>query len=142
MAKQRPPAAAPTREVVASKKATPRPKAIRRIRPAKKRVAVRAAPEPGDAAADGDDVERARAAYTAGNEALFAGDSDAAIRAYQQVVETAPMLASGHRGLGLAYAQKGDSEGAIKSLRKYLELAPRAKDVPLIRKRIRSLQRR
>jgi len=136
------PAAAPARvRATAAKEPAPRPKAVRRGRPVKKAVAVRAAPPPAAAPpADPDAVEQGRAAYNAGNEALFAGDFDAAIKAYQQVLELSPLFAFGQRGLGLAYAQKGDNAAAIKALREYLRLAPRAKDVSLIKKRIRSLQ--
>ena len=110
------------------------------MRPARKTVAVRTAPQPTEAPPATDAMERARAAYATGNEALFAGDSDAAIQAYLQVLELSPTFAFGQRGLGLAYAQKGDNAAAVKALREYLRLAPKAKDVPLIKKRIRALQ--
>ena len=45
-------------------------------------------------------------------------------------------------GLGLAYAQQGDKPKALNALRTYISHAPGAKDAPLIRKRISSLQGR
>jgi len=135
-------AAAPpvaTKRVVAAKEPA-RPKTFRRMRASRKTVAVRPAPPPAAPAVEPDAMERARTAYAAGNDALFAGDSDAAIKAYQEVIELSPTFAFGQRGLGLAYAQKGDNAAAIKALRQYLKLEPKAKDVPLIKKRIRSLQ--
>lgn len=82
---------------------------------------------------------RARAAYNAGNQALFAGHSDAAIRAYRQALSAAPTFPPGFRGLGLAYAQKGDNNLAIMALRTYLHMAPRARDATIIKQRIADL---
>ena len=125
--------------VVAAKEPA-RPRSVRGVRASRKTVAVRTASPPAAPAVEPDTMERARAAYAAGNDALFAGDSDAAIKAYQEVIELSPTFAFGQRGLGLAYAQKGDNAAAVKALREYLKLEPKAKDVPLIKKRIRSLQ--
>jgi tetratricopeptide (TPR) repeat protein len=85
-------------------------------------------------------VEQARAAYATGNESLFAGDFDAAIESYRQAIGFAPSYAAGHRGLGLAYAEQGDTAAALKAFRTYLSLAPHAKDVALIKRRIAGLQ--
>jgi type IV secretory pathway VirB10-like protein len=82
--------------------------------------------------------EKARAAYSAGNQKLFAGDADGAIVAYRQVI--AMGAAAGYRGLGLAYAQQGDNANAIAAFKKYVQLSPNAKDVALIKKRIAALQ--
>jgi len=82
---------------------------------------------------------RARAAYNAGNQALFDGKSDAAILAYRQALSAAPTFAPGFRGLGLAFAQRGDSGSAVMALRVYLNMAPHAKDAPLIKQRIADL---
>lgn len=85
-------------------------------------------------------VAQARAAYATGNESLFAGDFTAAIDSYRQAIDRAPSYAAGYRGLGLAYAVQGDSAPALKALRTYLGLAPHAKDVALIKRRIAGLQ--
>jgi hypothetical protein len=106
---------------------------------AAKHVAAKPAPLASEPVA-AEVMDRARTAYNAGNEALFAGDSDRAIESYQQAIGYSPTLAFGHRGLGLAYAQKGDARAAIKAFRDYLQLAPRAKDAALIRNRIAGLQ--
>ena len=47
---------------------------------------------------------------------------------------------SGYRGLGLAYAQQGDTKNAIAAFKKYLQMSPSAKDAGLIKKRISALQ--
>jgi hypothetical protein len=85
-------------------------------------------------------VARARAAYAAGNQRLFAGDAEGAIRNYKQALATYPGYVAGYRGMGLAYAQQGDNAKALQALRTYVGLVPAAKDAPLIRKRISGLQ--
>ena len=106
-----------------------------------KTVAVQ--PAKHDAPVETEDGEpataRARAAYNAGNQALFDGKSDAAIIAYRQALSAAPTFAPGFRGLGLAFAQRGDSGSAVMALRVYLNMAPHAKDAPLIKQRIADL---
>jgi len=94
-------------------------------------------PDPVGTSADGDKGAKARAAYSAGNQKLFAGDADGAILAYRQVI--AMGSTSGYRGLGLAYAQQGDTANAIAAFKRYVQLSPNAKDVPLIKKRIAAL---
>jgi regulator of sirC expression with transglutaminase-like and TPR domain len=112
------------------------------VRKAAKALAVRpvAREEPADPVEDEPSLSRARVAYDAGNQALFAGDSAGAIRAYRQVLGFVPTYAAGFRGLGLAHAQQGDVGAAIMALRTYLTLAPQARDVGLIKKRIAILQ--
>jgi regulator of sirC expression with transglutaminase-like and TPR domain len=46
------------------------------------------------------------------------------------------------RGLGLAYAQKGDKKAAISAFEKYLRAAPKAADAPVIRQKIADLKAR
>jgi len=100
-------------------------------------------PATHDAAVETEDGEpataRARAAYNAGNQALFEGQSDAAIRAYRQALSAAPTFAPGYRGLGLAFAQRGDTGSAVMALRVYLNMAPHARDAALIKQRIADL---
>ncbi len=91
------------------------------------------------AQADQAAITRARRAYTAGNSRLFAGDPDGAIREYRQALAHYPGYVSGYRGLGLAYAQKGDRANAIKALRTYVRAAPNAKDASIIQRRIQAL---
>jgi Flp pilus assembly protein TadD len=106
---------------------------------AHKTVAARSAPHV-ESPVDTGTVDRAREAYNAGNEALFAGNFDDAIRSYKEAVDVSPSHAFGYRGLGLAYTQKGDSAAAVAAFKEYLRLAPHAKDSALIRKRISGLQ--
>jgi outer membrane biosynthesis protein TonB len=87
---------------------------------------------------DGTRSERARAAYKVGNEALFAGDTSGAIRAYRESASLG--YAAGYRGLGLAYAQAGDRANAREALETYLKRSPNARDADLIRKRIAALK--
>lgn len=85
-------------------------------------------------------IQKARAAYATGNQRLFAGDSAGAITFYKQSIAHYPGYVAGYRGLGLAYAQRGDKAKALQALRTYLSSVPGAKDAPLIRKRVSTLQ--
>ncbi|HEU4730306.1 MAG TPA: tetratricopeptide repeat protein, partial [Kofleriaceae bacterium] len=87
-------------------------------------------------------IGRARTAYSEGNQRLFLGDSEGAIRAYRQSLELYPGYVGGYRGLGLAYSQRGDRPSALAAFRAYVAAVPNARDVALIRKRIAQLQRR
>ena len=75
-----------------------------------------------------------------GNQRLFAGDLNGAIQAYYQALDFYPGYVGGYRGLGLAYAQMGVNVRAIEALKTYVEAAPSARDVDLIKKRIARLQ--
>jgi len=86
-------------------------------------------------------IKKARAAYSAGNQKLFAGDPAGAIKFYRQALAYYPGYVAGYRGLGLAYERQGDKTNALKALRMYVSSVPSAKDTPLIRKRIASLQK-
>jgi hypothetical protein len=81
-------------------------------------------------------IGRARLAYLAGNQRLFAGDPDGAIAAYRRALIQYPGYVGGHRGLGLAYAQRGDDARALEAFTTYVTLVPGARDVALIKKRI------
>ncbi|MBA3391116.1 MAG: tetratricopeptide repeat protein, partial [Deltaproteobacteria bacterium] len=104
--------------------------------------APREAPKPLVAKNDDASVAAARITYLDGNRKLYSGNADAAIKLYRQALGMYPGYVAGYRGLGLAYAQKGDTANALKALRTYVNAVPTAKDVPLIRKRISTLQRR
>jgi hypothetical protein len=93
-------------------------------------------PQPVDERA----VPRARAAYQRGNKALFAGQADVALGHYQESLRIYPGYVAGHRGLGLAYAEKGQNAEAIRHMKTYIRAVPNAKDVPLIKKRIQRLE--
>jgi len=53
-----------------------------------------------------------------------------------------PGYVGGYRGLGLAYAQRGDTQKSLEALTTYVTTVPNAKDVPLLKKRIARLQAR
>jgi tetratricopeptide (TPR) repeat protein len=86
-------------------------------------------------------ILKARASYAQGNQKLMAGDWDGAILKYRQSLANYPGYVAGYRGLGLAFAQKGDKPKALQALRLYLSSVPGAKDAGLIKKRIDTLQR-
>jgi regulator of sirC expression with transglutaminase-like and TPR domain len=83
--------------------------------------------------------EQALEAYRRGNERLLAGDAAAAQQAFAQAVALDPILAVGHRGLGLAEAQLGHRAASVRALRRYLRLAPGAPDREPIGRRIQLL---
>jgi len=85
-------------------------------------------------------IGRARSAYLSGNQKLFAGDAASAIYAYRQALILYPGYVGGYRGLGLAYAQLGETPKALEAFRTYATAVPNAKDIALIKKRIARLQ--
>ncbi|HEX4418395.1 MAG TPA: tetratricopeptide repeat protein [Kofleriaceae bacterium] len=99
-------------------------------------------PVPNLIAQDSEDpaVARARSAYLTGNEKLFAGDATGAVAAYHEAIGLYPGYVGGYRGLGLAYAQLGQTKQALDALKTYVTAAPTAKDIALIKKRIARLQ--
>jgi hypothetical protein len=89
----------------------------------------------------GPSSDAGREAYLRGNESLLSGDTAAALKAYREAIAVDPENPSGYRGLGLAYAESGNRKAAIRFLRVYLGLAPKAPDRRLIKKRLRHLIR-
>ena len=87
-------------------------------------------------------IGQARGAYTTGNQRLFVGDLDGAVRAYREALELYPGYVGGYRGLGLAYEELGDTASALAAFRAYVAAVPTARDIALIKKRIAHLQRR
>lgn len=87
-------------------------------------------------------ITKARTAYASGNQRLFAGDTNGAIKFYRQALASYPAYVAGYRGLGLAYAQQGDRSQALQAFKTYVSSVPNAKDAALIRKRIATLQAR
>lgn len=142
-----PEAAAKPDEIAKAAPAHPAARPVRRA-PAPKRVIVEYTGNPSESAAPGlvaqsaEDpaVTRARSAYVIGNQKLFAGDVEGALTAYRQTLELYPGYVGGYRGLGLAYAQRGDRQKALDAFRTYVAAVPTAKDVDLIKKRIARLQ--
>jgi tetratricopeptide (TPR) repeat protein len=102
---------------------------------------VRKEPVPEPVRDDSAAIERAREAYKKGNERLFSGNSAGAVEAYKESLTIYPGYAAGYRGLGLAYAQSGNTDEALNALRTYVRAAPNAHDVSLIKKRIEHLEK-
>ncbi len=116
------------------------PVAMRRISRSKKPVVVDYDKKPSSSPLDADEaLAQARAAYSIGNQHLFAGEGREAVTAYRKALSIYPSYAAGYRGLGLAFAQLDDKPSAIAAFKTYVKLAPSAKDVALIEKRIRNL---
>jgi len=90
--------------------------------------------------ANEDDLRRAGEAYQRGNTKMFQGKTAEAIAEFNQALALNPSDPSIHRGLGLAYAQSGQSQEAAKHLRLYLKASPRANDRAVIQKRIKELK--
>ncbi len=84
-------------------------------------------------------LAKARSIYADGNQRLFAGDTSGAIGQYRQALVAYPNYAASYRGIGLAYAQQANRPAALEAFKTYLRLAPTAKDVALIKKRIANL---
>ncbi len=102
---------------------------------------------PAGAAADAKSAKPSEADYRAANEAyqrgnakLFKGKTADAITEFGEALRLNPKDPAIHRGLGLAYAQSGNSGEAIKHLRAYLKAAPKANDKAMVEKRIDQLQ--
>ena len=129
---------------VAAVETVPSPKvpakvAMRRISRSKRPVVVDYDKKPSSALDDDQALAQARAVYAIGNQHLFAGEGQEAVTAYRKALEIYPGYAAGYRGLGLAFAQLDDKPSALAAFKTYVKLAPTAKDVALIQKRIRSL---
>ncbi len=123
------------------------PKAASKAQPAKRRLAKTKKPvvvdydkKPESSALDPDQsLAKARSIYAAGNQRLFAGDMGGAIAQYRQALAVYPTYAASYRGIGLAFAQQGNKPAALEAFKTYVKLAPMAKDIALIKKRIANL---
>ncbi len=89
---------------------------------------------------------RALTALQAGHQAVRDEAHDRAIRHYREALRLNPDLASAERGLGIAYAAKGDGDRALKHYRNFVELEPdgleAAKVKALIRDYVKKKRRR
>ncbi|MBI3967477.1 MAG: tetratricopeptide repeat protein [Chloroflexi bacterium] len=68
--------------------------------------------------------DQREASYAHGMEQLAAGDADAALATFRQLVQQAPDFAEAHQGLGLALGKKGQREEAERAFRAALERKP------------------
>ena len=116
---------------------------VRRFSRTKKPVVVDYDKKPTSSPLDPDQaLAQARVAYSIGNQHLFAGEGQEAVTAYRKALASYPSYAAGYRGLGLAFTQLDDKPDAVVAFKTYVKLAPTAKDVALIEKRIRNLSAR
>jgi len=102
-----------------------------------------AAPDPSRpsvSSTEGYDLEAAREAYRQASAKYWYGDFAGAEALYKKALSAYPGYAAGYRGLGLVYARRGDNAQAVQAFTKYLTMAPNARDVAEIRKRISLLQ--
>ncbi|MBT8496001.1 MAG: tetratricopeptide repeat protein [Deltaproteobacteria bacterium] len=78
--------------------------------------------------------------YQKGTRAFLAGKLQSARRHFRRAVEANPRYAPAYRGLGLVYQRQGKRRAAIRYYRRYLRLAPSARDSAAIRARIEKLK--
>ena len=97
-------------------------------------------PRPSVSSTEGYDLEAAREAYRQASAKYWYGDFAGAEALYKKALSAYPGYAAGYRGLGLVYARRGDNAQAVQAFTKYLTMAPNARDVAEIRKRISLLQ--
>ncbi len=105
--------------------------------PAPQKKAVEAAAPSG-----GDKVQLAAEAFQRGNAKLLSGALPEAIAAFSEAIKLNPKDAQSERGLGLAYAESGNTAQAVRHLKLYLKAVPGAPDRALIEKRIGQLSGR
>lgn len=92
-------------------------------------------------ASDQPAIAKARASHAAGTQRLNAGDYNGALDHYRRALSHYPAYVGAYRGMGLAYERRGDKSNALKALRMYVSIAPRATDVPALRQRIDALSK-
>jgi pSer/pThr/pTyr-binding forkhead associated (FHA) protein/TolA-binding protein len=78
--------------------------------------------------------ERAMRHYNSGNRLLLQNRFNAAIAAYEKAIQADPTFADVHRGLGIAYAKKGEHKLAARHYQQYIRLAPNNPDVPQVKR--------
>jgi len=118
--------------------APPPPMRVERAAPAKPAAA---SPTPSPASKAGLDTQRGwDQAMQAALSELVRGRLEAAKARYQEAVRLDPTQPAGFRGLGLVSARLGDHRSAREALRRYLALAPNARDAAMIQARLTSLQ--
>jgi predicted Zn-dependent protease len=69
------------------------------------------------------------------------GDADRAEAAYRRALERAPSFAPSYRALGQLHVKRADTESGARYLRRYLELAPEARDAGFVRAELRAAER-
>jgi outer membrane biosynthesis protein TonB len=85
------------------------------------------------------DRAAARESYLEGMRAYTRGQLASAERSFRAALELNPGMASAHRGLGFVHARRGSKRAAVRAFKRYLRMAPKARDAVTIRKRIEGL---
>ena len=86
--------------------------------------------------------KRALTALQRGHEAVLDDKHDEAIRYYREALRHAPDLASAERGLGIAYAAKGNRRAAVKHYERFVQLEPDGLEAAKIKALIRDYKRK
>ncbi len=84
--------------------------------------------------------DKAREAYNRGKAALIGGKLSEAEDALSACLKLDPGFADCHRNLGVLYAKKDDTLRAVKHYKKYIELAPNAKDAERVRAMLKDVE--
>jgi tetratricopeptide (TPR) repeat protein len=77
--------------------------------------------------------------YREGTKLYLTGRLADARKKYESALAQNSRYPAAHRGLGFVYQRMGDRARALKYLKRYLELSPRAGDAAEVRKRIDAL---
>ena len=147
----RPGAANPGRPVAGKKKINPRAlaKAAKAARLAAARAAKLAARKKGKPVAAGpapanesqNRMAGARSAYDRGTAQLNGGDAASAVASYREALHLFSGYTAAYRGLGLAEARLGKTREALEAFGTYCRLLPDAPDVPLLKRRMATLEK-
>jgi serine/threonine protein kinase len=77
--------------------------------------------------------------YKEGMQLFAQGKTGGARSKFRTAIAIKPNYAEAHRSLGLVYERQGNKKQAGKSFRKYLQLAPKARDRKIIEKKLQAL---
>ena len=86
--------------------------------------------------------KEALTALNNGHEAVLDEKHDAAIRYYRRALRLEPDLASAERGLGIAYAAKGNRRAALKHYQRFIQLEPDSFEAAKVKEIIRDYRRK
>jgi hypothetical protein len=79
--------------------------------------------------------------YKKASMSFLQGKLSASERGFKKALKADPSYAMSYRGLGLVYERRGSKSKAASAFRRYLKLAPKAKDAKMIRARLSGLGR-
>ena len=77
--------------------------------------------------------------YREGTKLYLTGRLAEARKKYESALAQNSRYPAAHRGLGFVYQRMGDRARALRYLKRYLELSPRAGDAAEVKKRISAL---